>query len=87
MNPRVKKVKPEQNFKLRISFDNGEVRIFDMSPHLDLGIFKELKNTTYFRHVKPRYGTIAWPHGQDICPDTLYQESIVTKGVHKSTKK
>ena len=76
MNPRVIKVQSQENFKLKIIFDNGAAGIFDMRPYLDLGIFSELKNKKYFCKVKPVYGTIAWPHGQDVCPDTLYEQSI-----------
>jgi len=79
MYPRVKKVKAEENFQLRITFDNGKSGVFDMNPYLNFGIFSELKDIKYFRKVKPLYGTISWPHGQDVCPDTLYQESILTK--------
>jgi hypothetical protein len=25
--------------------------------------------------AKVEYGTVVWPHEQDICPDTLYLES------------
>lgn len=79
MYPRVKTVKSEENFKLKITFNNGKVGIFDVYPYLNLGIFAELKNIDYFKKVKPLYGAIGWPHGQDICPDTLYRESILTK--------
>lgn len=78
MYPRVKTVKSEENFKLKITFSNGEVGIFDVYPYLNFGIFAELKNIDYFQKVKSLYGAIGWPHGQDICPDTLYQESILT---------
>ncbi|MDO8952131.1 MAG: DUF2442 domain-containing protein [Draconibacterium sp.] len=43
MNPRVQKVKPLDDFKLLIVFENGEERIFDVTPFLDKGIFTELR--------------------------------------------
>jgi hypothetical protein len=46
----------------------------DVRPQLDFGVFTELKDENYFRQVKPFLGSIAWPHGQDICPDTLYMD-------------
>jgi hypothetical protein len=75
LNPRVKKVVSRSNYKLLIEFENGEKKIFDMRPYLDFGVFKELKNKSYFNKVRPFMGSIAWPHGQDVCPDTLYSES------------
>lgn len=75
MNPRVKEVVAEDNYTLYVTFENEEHKIFDMKPLLDFGVFVELKDPEYFKKVKPVYGSIAWPHGQDICPDTLYEES------------
>lgn len=75
MYPRVKNVIANNDFTLTIEFKNGEKRKFDMSLYLDFGVFNELKKISYFKQVKPFMGTISWPHGQDICPDTLYMES------------
>ena len=75
MNPRVIKVIPEENYRLSIEFDNHERREFDVTPYLDRGIFSELKDPDYFRHVSVSMGTIQWPNGQDFCPDTLYELS------------
>jgi hypothetical protein len=78
MYPRVKKVKTLKNYKLEITFLNGEVGIFECDTILDLGIFKELKNESYFQMVFVSNGTCVWPNGQDICPDTLYMDSKKT---------
>jgi len=75
MNPRVTKVIPNDDYTLCITFDNEEQKIFDIKPLLGFGVFQELKNLKYFKEVKQIHGSIAWPHGQDICPDTLYEES------------
>jgi len=75
MNPRVKKVKPLENYLLELTFENGEVRLFDVAPYLQQGVFQELKNTAFFKSVTPFMGTVKWPHDQDFCPDTLYEES------------
>lgn len=58
--------------KLSITFNTDEKKIFDLSPYLDKGIFKELQDRDYFKQVKAVNGTIEWPNGQDFCPDTLY---------------
>ena len=75
MNPRVKSVTPERNYRLRITFTNGEQGIYDCSHLLDLGVFREFRDPAYFRQAKAAYGTVVWPHEQDICPDTLYEEA------------
>ena len=75
MNPRVVNVKPEQNFSLLLTFTNGEVKRFDVTPYLKIGIFKELQDLSVFNSVKPFLGSIQWSNGVDLCPDTLYLES------------
>jgi hypothetical protein len=75
MNPRVKNVKANSDYTLKLTFTNGDVKIFDMKPYLDIGIFKELKEPGLYNSVKPFLGSIQWKNGQDLCPDTLYLES------------
>ena len=75
MNPRVKKAIPNDDYTLCITFNNEKQKVFDVKPLLNFGVFQELKNLEYFKKVKQVHGSIAWPNGQDICPDTLYEES------------
>ena len=75
MNPRIKDVKPNNNYTLTLTFTNNEIKVFDVKPYLNIGIFKELKEQYLFNSVKPFLGSIQWKNGQDLCPDTLYLES------------
>jgi len=74
MNPRIKDVQAEQDFKLLITFNNGEKKSFDVKPYLGIGDFKELQDVSMFNSVKPFLGSIQWANGLDLCPDTLYLE-------------
>jgi hypothetical protein len=76
MNPRVVTVTAMTDHKLQLKFTNGEVRIYDCSPILGFGVFQELRDIDYFRLARAEGGTVVWPHEQDICPDTLYEDSI-----------
>ena len=77
LNPRVRKVRPEPGYRLRLTFTNGEERTYDVRPLLDQGgVFRELKDESAFRSVHPWMGTVQWAGGQDICPDTLYEDSV-----------
>ncbi|MDM8559488.1 DUF2442 domain-containing protein [Candidatus Parabeggiatoa sp. HSG14] len=76
MNPRVSKVSATNDYQLKLLFTNGEQGVYDCSSLLNFGVFKELKNKHYFTQAKVIDGTIVWPHEQDICPDTLYLDSI-----------
>jgi len=35
----------------------------------------------YFGRVAVTYGTASWPHEQDICPDTLYEEAVLEQRI------
>ena len=75
MNPRVQSVVATDGFKLEITFSNGEVGVYDCAPLLDFGVFKELRDISYFKRARAEGGTVVWPHEQDLCPDTLYEDS------------
>jgi hypothetical protein len=75
MNPRVNAVVPKDDYKLEITFSNGEIGVYECTPLLDFGVFKELRNLNYFKQARAVGGTVVWPHEQDICPDTLYEDS------------
>jgi hypothetical protein len=74
LNPRIVAVEPQPDYLLRLTFSNGETRIFDVKPYLDKGIFKELREPSTFYSVKVSLGSIAWAGGQDLCPDTLFMD-------------
>ena len=76
MNPRVKAVLPRSGYLLEITFTNGEVRLYDCNHLLSFGVFKELADARYFNQVRVEGGTVVWPDEQDLCPDTLYQDSV-----------
>jgi len=76
MNPRVKKVVPESDYRLRLTFTDDDVRVYDMRPLLGKGVFRELQDESMFRSVHCWHGTVQWSGGQDICPDTLYEDSV-----------
>ncbi len=68
-------VKANEDFSLDLKFNDNSLRRFDARPYLDFGVFSELKDISYFKQVSIAYGTVQWPHEQDISPDTLYIES------------
>jgi hypothetical protein len=80
MNPRVSAVKANSDYTLTLTFANGEVRRFDVKPYLERGIFQDLKDLHVFNSVQPILGSIQWSGGQDLCPDTLYEESVPLAG-------
>jgi Protein of unknown function (DUF2442) len=70
------------DFTLDLKFEDGSVRRFDVKPYLEYGIFKELKDQSYFKKVGVAFGTVQWPNEQDISPETLYLESTVIESAY-----
>jgi hypothetical protein len=71
----VKDVKPQDDYKLLLTFANDEVKVFDVSVYLEIGKFKELKNKSLFDSVKVSFDSIEWANKLDLDPELLYAKS------------
>ncbi len=73
--PDVVAVKPQNDLKLCIEFENGESGILDVRPHIKGPVFSPLLDEEFFAKVRvdEETGTIAWPNGADLAPDALYE--------------
>jgi hypothetical protein len=77
LGPRVKVVEaiPQQDFVMRLVFEDGTVKEIDLEPFLHGPVFELIRqDLSLFRQVKIAGGTIAWPNGADIDPDVLYYD-------------
>ena len=75
MRPKAINVKVLDNYNIEIIFDNGEIRILDITPYFKFKVFQELKEEKKFEKVKIAGLSIEWENGADICPDELYENS------------
>ena len=63
-----------------IVFDDGMAGDWDFSEYLDRGpVFLPLRDLEFFRSGRVENGTIAWPNGADIAPETLYEKIAASK--------
>lgn len=69
-------VKAEMPYKLLLEFENHEQRLFDLTPYLEIGVFRQLQDVRLFNAAFIEGGTVAWPGEIDIAPETLYHESV-----------
>ena len=78
LQPKLTTVHTVGDAALRLSYETGEVRLFDVSPYMSGPWFGELKNPDYFRtvHLLPGGVGIEWGNGQDIAPHELYERSV-----------
>jgi hypothetical protein len=61
--------------RLRLDFADGTRRTVDLTPYLDLPVFRRVRDDDeYFASVKvdPVCRTIVWPDGEDLAPDALH---------------
>ena len=70
---------PRGGFAVRVAFDDGIVGEVDLSYLVGYGgVFESLRDPDYFRRLRadPEAGTIVWPDGADIAPETLYAHAV-----------
>lgn len=79
MNPRVIAAKPLEDHALLLQFSNGEQRRLDVRPYLAYGVFERLREPVFFALVQPDHGTVSWPGGIDLDPDSVYLDSVAVK--------
>ena len=56
MNPHVTRLTQQAEHRLLLEFDNGEKRLFDLTPWLDKGVFRALRDSPESR--KPASSTV-----------------------------
>ena len=80
MHPRVTGVKVVPPYWLTLTFADGTTGTVDCAPWVledDAGVFGPLRDPALFAQVflDQEAGTVAWPNGADVDPDTLYEEA------------
>lgn len=87
---RITKVVPRNDFTLVLSFDNGEIRLYDARPLLQAGtVFAPFREWNNFRRVyldedhsvcwdiDPNVDSNeVWNNKVDLCPDSCYVDSV-----------
>ena len=60
---------------LVVTFDDGTRRRVNLEPLLVGPVFAPLHDPAYFRKARASKaaGTVVWPNGADIAPETLYE--------------
>jgi hypothetical protein len=69
-------VRPLDDYKLELVFENNEKKIFDVTPYLNRGVFQKLRDKDYFKKVKVSFDTVEWPDEIDLEPEVLYEDSV-----------
>ena len=60
------------DYKIRLSFNDGVQGAVDFSDWLTGPVFEPLKDRAYFARFVVEGGTVTWPNGADVAPETLH---------------
>lgn len=78
LQPKIIEVKTMKKYKIRLKYETGEIKVFDVEPYIEGDWFGELADEGYFKTVRviPGGVGIEWINGQDIAPHELYELSV-----------
>ena len=76
--PKIVNVKSLDNYKIKLCYETGEEKLFDVLPYISGAWYGELYNPDYFKSVRVVCAGqgIEWQNGQDIAPHELYDLSM-----------
>lgn len=70
---RITTARPLENFRVQLSFDNGETGVVDLSDLVGRGVFVAWQQPDLFdKLVVTEFGALEWPGELDLCPDAIY---------------
>jgi hypothetical protein len=70
----VVKIEYKEGFVYHIVFDDGKSGDIDFSEYIGRGpVFEPFQDKGFFKMAAIEGGTISWPNGADVAPETLYE--------------
>jgi hypothetical protein len=60
-------------YMIRLTFNDGVEETIDFAQWLEGPVFEPLKDVDYFQRFFIEGGTVTWPNGADIAPETLHE--------------
>ena len=70
--PSVVQAELKGGFRMRVVFNDGTENTIDFGRWLDGPMFEVLRAPEFFARYFIDGGTVVWPNGADIAPETLY---------------
>lgn len=67
-----------EQYRVKVWFRDGSVKVVDLENELSGGLLEELKDLELFSQVTfdQEASTVIWPNGADIAPEFLYQHGV-----------
>jgi hypothetical protein len=73
--PSVVRAEYRGGYTIHLTFNDGPARVVDFGRWIKGPVFEPLRDTAYFARFFLEGGTVAWPNGADIAPETLYEQA------------
>lgn len=73
--PQVVDARYRDGFRIRLRFSDGVEGVVDFRDWLNGPMFEPLLDPDYFQRFFIDGGTVVWPNGADIAPETLYERA------------
>ena len=70
-----------KDYVLKLTFNNGEVRLMDFLPLMDKGVCKKLRDLDYFKSFTLDPFTVDWNNEIGFAPRFLYERSILISDI------
>ena len=77
--PTVVRAKYVDNYRIQVTFNDGTSGTVDFIDWLEGPVFQPLLDVSYFQRFFLDGGTVSWPNGADIAPETLYEAAVTRK--------
>ena len=73
--PSVTRAEYRGDYSIQVTFNDGKSGTIDFLQWLEGPMFEPLKDPGYFQRFFLDGGTVSWPNGADIAPETLYEQA------------
>jgi Protein of unknown function (DUF2442) len=73
--PTVTRAEYRGGYTIHLTFNDGLENTVDFAAWLHGPVFEPLKDQVYFQRFFLEGGTVTWPNGADIAPETLHERA------------
>ena len=82
--PSVIRAEHRGGYRIHLTFNDGTEGTIDFENWLQGPVFEPLKDPVYFQRFFLEGGTVAWPNGADIAPETLHESAKSSRAAPRS---
>ena len=68
----VSKAEYLDNYRIKLTFNNNEIKTVDLQNELNGEVYIPLHQLDFFKKFKLKFNTIEWENGADYAPEYLY---------------